>query len=128
MNELIEFLKARLDEDERAARGLAGATTFVGGRPDFYGCGGPAAEAYWEHFPPHRELREVEAKRRIVDDYRIAVGAVSRATGPELDSPGYRAMRAGRDAFRSACVSLAAVYSDHPDFQPEWVTGSSASS
>jgi hypothetical protein len=42
------------------------ATRFVDGRPDFYGRGGPAAEACWDRFTPERALRRAKATRDLV--------------------------------------------------------------
>jgi hypothetical protein len=104
MSDLTEFLKARLDEDERTAKGLAGATRIIGGGPDFYGAGGLAAEDFWERFDPARVLREVKAKRAILGEY----------AGNDMDDLGYT------NALGFAVSHLAAVYSDHPDYQQEW--------
>lgn len=106
-DDLIAFLKARLDEDEHQASGLAGATRFVDGRPDFYGVGGPAADAYWEHFPPHRILHEVEAKRTIIREAREMLGIAFSG-------------EAGEGLAIVALHQMASVYSDHPDYRAEW--------
>jgi Family of unknown function (DUF6221) len=121
-DDLVAFLRARLDEDEREAEyaleKLSACTGVHVSDPDDGGDIGHMV-AYLRHNPP-RALREVEAKRRIVDDYRISVNACRHITGSELDSPGYKSMCGGRDAFRAACIALAAVYSDHPDCRQEW--------
>jgi len=83
--DLIAFLNARLDEDEDGAPQ----------QPD-----------------PARVLREIAAKRRIVDDYRVTAAAVRDVTGTDLDTPGYHSMRGGRDALGSCVRLLATVYSD----------------
>lgn len=120
--ELTEFLRARLDERERFIRHFAQLLNEVhlqnADTPEHQ----HATVAFvfgQENLDPGFLLGEVEAKRRIVDDYRITRDACRRMTGPELDTPGYRAMCAGRDAFRSACASLAKAWSDHADYQ-EW--------
>lgn len=69
--DLITWLKAQLDKDYAVAENLLGATRITGREPDFYGCGGPAAQAYWAHFTAHRMLEDVKAKRRIIDAYPI---------------------------------------------------------
>lgn len=81
---------------------------------------GTPLAAHIARHDPARVLREVEAKRRILDDYRIAVSACRNVTGAELDTPGYRAMCAGRDALKSCVVQIAAVWSDHPGYRQEW--------
>lgn len=126
--DLTEFITARLDERERRAKAALADLADDGLTWDGFVQGRWKASAlaadddlfdYIDDCDPARVLREVEAKRRILDDYRITAGACRRMTGPELDTPGYRAMCAGRDAFRSACASLAKAWSDHPDYQ-EW--------
>lgn len=64
---LVAFLRARLDEDQRTAAGLVNAARVVGAKPDFYGAGGPAAEAFWARFDPSRLLADIDAKRAILD-------------------------------------------------------------
>ena len=133
---LTEFATARLDEDEEWLRTLTAAAKRSAAKAtpkdmaDVMGMvmtvvADPEAQAMYERwadgpcYPPssaERVLREIEAKRRIVDDYRISVSACRNVTGSALDSPGYKSMRGGRDALRAACVAHAAVYSDHPDY------------
>lgn len=79
---LVAFLRARIDEDEDAAQ-------------DGHSPGTPA-----------RVLREVAAKRRIVD---MAVKVM-------LTHP-----RSGEGAIVfDNLIALAKVYADHPSFPPEW--------
>ena len=98
VDDLVAFLRARLDEDETAA--TAGVQWFS--TDDLAPNGGfsRAAQAAkrgdirsvgaWH---PARVFREVEAKRVIVDSH-VATAAMLRL--------------------------LAAVYSDHPDYREEW--------
>jgi hypothetical protein len=106
--DVAAFLAARLDEDERIADGLYGATRFMGGEPDFYGQGGPAASAFWGHFTAHRMRREVAAKRAIIEAYEFEKGHGDKATGAICW------------AFYEAMKHLAAVYGGHPGYDPEW--------
>jgi hypothetical protein len=116
-DDLIAFLTGRLDEDERVADGLAGATRFIGGSPDFYGQGGPAADAYWERFTPARVLREVEAKRKHLASYEhVAAACRNLRSVVDEDHP----LAACRDVARFAVMTDAAVYRDHPDYLQEW--------
>lgn len=117
---LTEFLLARIEADETAARhavrpGLAGEWESDGGavgimhdRYDMfaetivYNEGTPSLEeathiARWD---PNRVLAECEAKRRIVKKH-------THEYSPHL--------RCGE------LLLLASVYADHPDFQPEWM-------
>lgn len=98
-DDLVAFIRARLDEDEAIAKGLAMATRFVDGRPDFYGRGGPAADAHWDRFTSDRELREVEAKRRIADRH------------DPCDDWSY-----GDSSSCPELRDLASIWSNHPDY------------
>ncbi|MBM4553967.1 hypothetical protein GS466_24875 [Rhodococcus hoagii] len=132
MTDLVEFLRARLDEDEQTATAATSATfgedpTWTskddGTGEQTHGyvmadhtaiCGHdgddvllPVADHIARH-DPARVLREVEAKRRILD----LAGEISRS-GAEFAEQDYRTLTR----------SLAAVYSDHPDYQQEWAMG-----
>lgn len=81
MTELIDFLNVRLDEDEAVAKGLIGACRSMVREPDFYGVGGPAAEALWQRFSPARVLAEVDAKRKIITAHPLTTNIVSYGGG-----------------------------------------------
>ena len=116
--DITEFVKARLDEDEAAAKAalesewFAHVTEFASA--NHYDTFGDLAVEYWQWFPgeadgvhvahhdPARVLREVAAKRAIL--------ALADA------GEGY----AYSVAMERVVVQLAAVYSDHPDYRAEW--------
>ena len=112
---LVAFLQARLDEDEQTAKGLLNAARMLGREPDFYGAGGPAAQAYWQHFGTKRALGEVDAKRLIIEQHAsVGIGPVclsychTRAPGKPQTWP---------------CLTLrmlALPYREHPDYRQEW--------
>jgi Family of unknown function (DUF6221) len=127
MTDLVAFLRARLDEDEAAARpliGMPGALTAFGAVAEFIARTEPA-----------RVLREVEAKRAILGYHRRTEWAIHgnifachqcRATAADEDVPRFTDF-AGYDWLIWPCPTLrhlAAVYQDHPDFDPAWVTAS----
>jgi hypothetical protein len=95
-DDLVMFLRARLAEDEAEARETSDADAEFWS--DVKGDG-----AYFDRFAPARVLREVEAKRAILDDCE-------------------------RDLADDACDEsarwrvrvLAAVYRDHPGYDPAW--------
>lgn len=107
--DLLAFLKARIDEDERAAKGLTNAARHLDREPDFYGVGGPAALALWQRFNPTRILAEVTAKRQLI----AAVNALDKdgdiflAIGTYLDT----------DAI---WVALALPYADREGYDQHW--------
>lgn len=100
-DDLIEFLLARLDEDDRQAgdvhaRGCAAAS---GGECD---CG-----------RPERMRADVEAKRRIVTLYA--------QTGHVPDTAGEPSYDGGvQSALSDVALLLAQPYADHADYQPAW--------
>jgi hypothetical protein len=107
---IIEFLEARIDEDEArafAANAWAshgGPTQWIGQPGDRLvgrlGAGGPHIAAW----SPHRVLAECAAKRSMIDLYRNgAVGEVFE--GQRWVNP---------------LEPFAAIYKDHPDYQQEW--------
>jgi hypothetical protein len=113
--DLVAFLRARLDEDQRTAEGLNMATRMLGAEPDFYGAGGPAAAAYWRHFDPARVLAEVDAKRRILEQHHRSGQTCPRCSLGTED---------GQVVFeRDPCGTLrllALPYAGHPDYRAEW--------
>ena len=114
-DDLIEFLNARLDEDEELVETIRSggfpAPTWTtepakGGRweilreaddptPLGYVTHGRREHVHIARHDPARVLREVTAKRAI------------------LDAVGY-------DDREAVAGHLAAVYSDHPDYRKEW--------
>ena len=120
---LTAFLAARLDEDEAAAHAVEDNSEPRPGQWEADGndalrthngwvlatAGTPGGEfrpgvlAHLARHDPARVLREVQAGRAIMRYYGTPLGFPG-----EKGVPG-PAMRA-----------LAAVYSDHPDYRPEW--------
>ena len=102
--DIVEFLRARLDEDEviwsRAAdlEPDVPVVISVADRPGVVVPGSVMGVV-----GPGRMLREVEAKRRIVERH---TGCDDVSYGDAATCPDIRA--------------LAAVYAEHPDYDPEW--------
>jgi hypothetical protein len=134
MSDLAAFLAARLDEDEAAAKAAALVDAHYGGRSSWAACFGmvtDAADPDWAvvdvapHFfsadrdpvnahiarhDPARVLREVEAKRAI-----LARCEYVRAAFRDPASGLWQRTHADANLRH-----LAAVYSDHPDYDPAW--------
>jgi hypothetical protein len=117
----VEFLRARLDEDEQTARAIqwdgsgnsldwglpASATVDIGG-DDFY-AGDRTVASHIARHDPARVLREVEAKRAFVKEYE------------RYRAERRRAMNGWDTSELSPIIAaLASVYADHPDYQQEW--------
>jgi Family of unknown function (DUF6221) len=116
--DLSEFLRARLDEDEAAAREIHEARVCTGCSdgweagfdPDRCDCDYPA-----------RVLREVEAKRAILDRHMphetAFKGLACNWCSDDVDD------RPQLAKVRWPCPDvrdLAAIWSDHPDYDPAW--------
>lgn len=136
MSDLVEFLTARLAEDEQIARAAAARASDwhsskgnVGGGGEFTDLGDPDEEPYWhgdevivydEGWPlvveathiarhdPARALREVEAKRALVDEFE------------EFDCLSCGSTRRSAELAAVVLGTLASVYLDHPDYDPAW--------
>jgi hypothetical protein len=128
VDDLVQFLRARLDEDEALALEApqgpwhignavdptkpCNVHTFPGARPVADGLNWLVAEHIARHDPAH-VLAEVEAKRRIVD---LAAGMLAAAKGDsEVDHYG------GLSAAEETLLLLARPFRDHPDFGPAWL-------
>jgi len=97
MSDLVEFLKARLDEDERAARKTKGRGMTVS-LPAFM-------VDHMTRWDPARVLREVAAKRRILELGICCACAVEKQPCDHRDA---------------TLRLLAFPYSTHPDYRQEW--------
>lgn len=143
MDDLIEFLRARLDEDEAGVRALKvphGWHTGPGDDPDWSNecmvlmwppefhtpyeqdkhwrgetISGPETAAYVARHDPARTLREITAKRAAIEEYEAVVEFLREY---DLEEDG--SARAMAASLRGILVAMAAVYSDHPDHRSEW--------
>jgi hypothetical protein len=125
--DLAAFLRARLDEDETGAHGcmncglpIRDATTktgwthgdrsAVGGGWQGIRCPGKITGALpWPD--PARVLREVEAKRAILDTY---VNGLRQRESGDVAKAGQLL------GLLLVLKHFATVYSDHPDYRSEW--------
>lgn len=126
---LLVFLEARLDEDEAVA-GAADLPRSAEGGDLFDGTGiivvmhihggGTRSVTLPSHiarfvarYDPKRELAEVEAKRRIMDEYqRWRDSAQIHHPGPDT--------HAAADRLEWVCRVLAEAYGQHPDYDESW--------
>jgi hypothetical protein len=117
---IVEFLEARLTEDELTAHAATDASPEWQAYYDYRDVKDidghfvvqadsqhptTAQAAHIARHSPARALRECEAKRAIIADFlrRDAVG----------DLP-------GRSAVEDILKAISAVYSRHPDYDPAW--------
>jgi hypothetical protein len=134
-DDLVAWLRAQLDEDERLAKAAA-----VDGGPDWAPDGTFLADlidplpsqrrAHPERIflltqedadhiarhDPARVLREVEAKRRIIDAYEEAC---ERVRNP-VTADNRAAARIAQFELEGVVRLLAAAYADRPGYRAEW--------
>ena len=103
--EITEFLVARLDEDEAVARSQPEGNLYV--LPDGMEMV-DVGPGYVLALDPARVLREVEAIRRVL-------GHLQRLEEKVLDSNLWTVTEV--EGIQKA---LAAIWSDHPDYDAEW--------
>lgn len=131
MDQLIEFLRAQLDEEEDIALDAAnpvgsehwratwiiyeGIQLWDGSDPDWVGFPTAAARHISLH-DPARALREILAKRRIIDSYIEAQQELIRHM--QAGEP-TQARFGALEALEKAVKFLAASYSDHPHYPNE---------
>ena len=127
--DLVEFLRARLDEDEQTARGTGKPPAWHQGPgddpewsdeemvlmwpPEFHtpyeqdkhwrglSVDGPGLAAHIARHDPARVLAEVDAKRRLLAMHEEAI-------------------RVEQFVLTEALRAFAAAYADHPDYREEW--------
>ncbi|WP_098010476.1 DUF6221 family protein [Streptomyces sp. sk226] len=138
MDDLVQFLRDRLAEDEQAARAATwdewdsahwtahhrarydgrwvivdhaeeGVTELTPHAADDAG----VAQHIARH-DPARVLREVEAKRRLLTDYEENAADLDAQHAPDMDCVG----RA--DGLETALQHLATAYADRPDYRDAW--------
>jgi hypothetical protein len=101
MNDLIDHLNAVFDEDEKMARVIEDGDHWHGIHVD----SATEVAVHIERHNPARTLREVEAIRQVINDYRMSDRACMRSDDP--GAPEYATIRAGRDAFASVLRTYA---------------------
>lgn len=127
---IVEFLEARLDEDEEVARDAAGWDSSGSIRDEglwrrdgvnsvidsarrmvVYGDGSAPDDSQAAHIVRHdpaRVLREVAAKRAIMAEHGIDQDPCDAHDAMYESAP------------CDVILNLAAIYLDHPDYQAEW--------
>jgi Family of unknown function (DUF6221) len=120
VTDLVAFLRARLDEDERLAT-LARPEFFTPECLAVFASAGDAAHVI--RHDPARVLREVEAKRAILAEIFNYEAVIDGEWGDchEADQIAAGMCPDHMPDEIPALRVLAAVYSDHPHFDPAWV-------
>ncbi|SFK92400.1 hypothetical protein SAMN05216275_14152 [Streptosporangium canum] len=136
MSDLVAFLRARLDEDEQTARAAHGPNWNAEKRDVAYGdewvvsAMTRADAAHIARHDPARVLREVEAKRQIINEHPALPGfkeghaytvctRCSDYRGDDDRSIGDRLIRPAEAPCKTLRL-LGLLYADHPDYRQEW--------
>ena len=133
MADLAAFLAARLDEDEAVAKTGSEPAWRSDGPYLGWVAGGIAAQFKWNtdaahaaRHDPARVLREVAAKRAILGRWRdlhpVADSLMQEQQHGVYAGDGEYTLGAYA-ALTETLRGLAAVYSDHPDYNPAWGPG-----
>jgi hypothetical protein len=109
--DLVTFLRAWLDKDEEAQWHDQGCLLVLAGN-DTFGEFEPCDCAV-----PARVLRDVEAKRRIVDELAPLLGYEPR---DDQDNTEVMLSMIRSEHAEKLVRLLASVYDSHPDYRPEW--------
>lgn len=112
MVDLVQWLTAQLDEDERILREANTSPEMVTGIPRSYAAA-PVALHIAEFADPARVLREIDAKRQLLARYERAMEN-RRAHPDDLASAGALL------ALHGAVKLLALPYADKPGYREEW--------
>jgi hypothetical protein len=128
--DLVAFLRARLDEDAELANSGESWSAFdespssATRRVDVdhsiervVACTRSWRGLHIARHDPARVLAEVAAKRRVIADYKDAVRTLN-AAGP--GTPPHDIMTGATNTYLRTLRLLAAVYADHPDYLPKW--------
>ena len=121
MSGLTAFCEARISEDKARAHAMGHFTVH---EEPYFSCpasrAGPSGDLEWgeEHCDcflaerKARALREVEAKRAILAEYKRLRDAYAAFR--------HGANQAGLLGIETAAVAVAAIFSTHPDYQEGW--------
>lgn len=119
---ITEFLLARIAEDSRLASEAKWAMQGA-----WFPSADDAVDALVQACSPDRVLAECAAKRAIVERYIHNLSLAESYRNPkwrdamnDQDRIEHRMQEARAATSLEACVALAAIYADHPDYQTDW--------
>lgn len=111
--DLAAFLRERLNEDEQAERAAVGSCWHECEDGDL---------AFHERFDAARVLREIQAKRRILDEHQPGHPGPGGRPGCAVCDIGARSCGCmGSGHYPCLTVRLLALpYASHPEYRKEW--------
>ena len=122
MSSIVEFLRARLDEDEAQAREAVTIRQRTYSHQPWVNDPDHELKAWDDHpagvvlLGPERLLAEVAAKRQVLDVHEPEPGAGCLVCDHDCNFGYVYGDGTGCTTIRA----LASVYADHPDYDPEW--------
>jgi hypothetical protein len=126
---LVEFLRARLDEDEQILQALIVEDRAPKGAMEAWQWENsgftPAHAAFLARYDWHRAALDIKAKRRIIEEYRWYFEFATRMDA-ELHAvsahPDQEVEQRGRAREQPPMVLrlLALPYAEHEGYRPEW--------
>ncbi|MFE5958908.1 DUF6221 family protein [Streptomyces rubiginosohelvolus] len=118
---LVAFLKARLDDDERVARACAGDGTWTVEDLEVYASDlSDDVRTQAARQDPARTLREVEAKRQLLDEHPdVNDGSCGTCVDGKWGYPTHGGSSPQPYPCRTLRL-LALPYSDHPGYEKAW--------
>lgn len=111
MDDLVQFLSDRLNDDEQTAR--AAGDGWYGYEPEQQIAFVPPEDSrHIARHDPARVLRDIEAKRQLLDRY-------AEVASNDIDEP-YEYAYGWANGLGAAVRLLALPYADHPDYRDDW--------
>lgn len=112
-DEIVAWLRARLDEDEKAAADARDDVESWWQDP----AQDSPAELHIARHSPERVLREVEAARRVLDMWQDP-DTIEESINYAVSSADYQI--ASADTVDRIVRVMASAYADHPDYRAQW--------
>lgn len=116
---IVEFLEARLAEDERIAKATGEDTTYGFTWPNTQYEVRSSELIHIRRHDPERALREVAAKRAILAQEEAARSQFEHVKS-STTYPAIEVLIGQVAALATVIRHLASIYSSHPDYQQEW--------
>ena len=117
MDDLIAFLRGRLDEDEQTARAADPGLNYLIGAVEYAYDKVELDQRHAIRHNPARVLAEVDAKRRIVDECAYWIDKINTSG---TDKYPYPNLAERGEVVLPVLTLLALPYADHPDYRDEW--------
>ena len=111
MDDLVQFLRDRYDEDERVVRDANTSPEMVTGIPRSY-VDAPMSRHISRFADPARVLRETKAKRALLDRFLPDAASADEQINEEWHADSTLA--------DDLLCTMAMSYADHPDYREEW--------